>query len=295
MSFHTWLASTPKYHLMSSVMDDTAGQRSREPCSLPKDAGSRHEAAVKQTTPILLTPLTDDQAATPRAAAYSSTPLLCNSRHGFPSSGRQYQPITPPADSLDAPSAQSIELTSQIHWNQSPSSSSLKAVASQQNLLTPPTEPPNQLHLQSRDREHTRLEWSYADQTVLHSTEWLLPSPPTSPKTAIVQRRLDTTSTIKSRTPTLSEPNGHRSPPTQGSRRKQSHDIGPQHSPDPMFQTSTDPHYWSTNCTVLKADTSIGVGNVISPTCMVGLPFGGMTEMALPLPSTGLSGVSDDE
>ena len=62
-----------------------------------------------------------------------------------------------------------------------------------------------------------------------------------------------------------------------------------------MLQTSTEPHYWSTNCTVLKADTSLDPGNVVSPTCMVGLPFGGMVEMILPLPKGEITGRSDYE
>ena len=54
---------------------------------------------------------------------------------------------------------------------------------------------------------------------------------------------------------------------------------------DPMWQTSSDPHFWSVNRTVLKADSSTEVGNVVSPTWMVGLPFGSITEMAECYPS----------
>jgi hypothetical protein len=48
---------------------------------------------------------------------------------------------------------------------------------------------------------------------------------------------------------------------------------GPIDSPytDPMHQTSTVPNYWSRSRTVLKADTNIEDGNVISPTFMLGL------------------------
>ena len=49
---------------------------------------------------------------------------------------------------------------------------------------------------------------------------------------------------------------------------------------DPMYQTSSDPQYWGANRTILKVDASTENGNVISPTWMVGLPFGSMTEMA---------------
>ena len=49
---------------------------------------------------------------------------------------------------------------------------------------------------------------------------------------------------------------------------------------DPMYQTSSDPQYWATNRTILKVDANTEHGNVISPTWMVGLPLGSMTEMA---------------
>ena len=49
---------------------------------------------------------------------------------------------------------------------------------------------------------------------------------------------------------------------------------------DPKWQTSSDPHFWSNNRTILKSDGSTENGNVVSPTWMVGLPFGSMTEMA---------------
>ena len=54
---------------------------------------------------------------------------------------------------------------------------------------------------------------------------------------------------------------------------------------DPMWQTSSDPHYWSTNCTILKSDRCLETGNVVSPTWMIGLPCGGMVEMAHHYPS----------
>ncbi|KAK3697711.1 hypothetical protein LTR37_017293 [Vermiconidia calcicola] len=44
---------------------------------------------------------------------------------------------------------------------------------------------------------------------------------------------------------------------------------------DPMLQTSSDPHFWGTNCTILRADRNLEPGNVISPTAMIGLPCGG--------------------
>ncbi|KAK5168830.1 uncharacterized protein LTR77_006139 [Saxophila tyrrhenica] len=59
---------------------------------------------------------------------------------------------------------------------------------------------------------------------------------------------------------------------------------GPKSNHDSKLQTAIEPPHWSTNCTVLKADSSTDKGNVVSPTCMVGLPFGGMVEMMLPLP-----------
>ena len=59
---------------------------------------------------------------------------------------------------------------------------------------------------------------------------------------------------------------------------------------DPMLQTSSDPHYWSTNRTILKSDGHTDPGNVVSPTWMVGLPFGSMTEMAQSYPSAGCLG-----
>ena len=49
---------------------------------------------------------------------------------------------------------------------------------------------------------------------------------------------------------------------------------------DPMWQTSSDPHFWSVNRTILRSDRLVDPGNAISPTWMIGLPFGGMTEMA---------------
>jgi hypothetical protein len=39
---------------------------------------------------------------------------------------------------------------------------------------------------------------------------------------------------------------------------------------DHMWQISSDPHYWTTNRTVLKADANIDHGNVVSPTWMIG-------------------------
>ena len=50
---------------------------------------------------------------------------------------------------------------------------------------------------------------------------------------------------------------------------------------DPMWQTSTDPAYWDRrDGSPLRADTCLEPGNVVSPTHMIGLPFGGMVEMA---------------
>lgn len=39
---------------------------------------------------------------------------------------------------------------------------------------------------------------------------------------------------------------------------------------DPMWQTSSEPHYWTRNRTILKVDASVEHGNVVSPTWMVG-------------------------
>ena len=46
---------------------------------------------------------------------------------------------------------------------------------------------------------------------------------------------------------------------------------------DPKWQTSSDPHYWTVNRTVLKADTSVEHGNVVSPAFMIGAGFSSMT------------------
>ena len=54
-----------------------------------------------------------------------------------------------------------------------------------------------------------------------------------------------------------------------------------------MWQTSSDPNFWNNNRTVLKSDSSIEPGNVLSPTWMIGLPFGSMTEMAGMYPPRG--------
>jgi hypothetical protein len=61
---------------------------------------------------------------------------------------------------------------------------------------------------------------------------------------------------------------------------------------DPMYQTSSDPQYWATNRTILKVDANTEHGNVISPTWMVGLPFGSMTEMAEAYPELDKRSVS---
>lgn len=63
---------------------------------------------------------------------------------------------------------------------------------------------------------------------------------------------------------------------------------------DPMWQTSSDPHYWSRNRTVLKSDCNIEIGNVTSPTWMIGLPFGGMTEMAMCYPQVEQGAIKGD-
>jgi hypothetical protein len=39
---------------------------------------------------------------------------------------------------------------------------------------------------------------------------------------------------------------------------------------DPMWQMSSDPHYWTRNRTILKVDANVEHGNVLSPTFMVG-------------------------
>jgi hypothetical protein len=52
-----------------------------------------------------------------------------------------------------------------------------------------------------------------------------------------------------------------------------------------MWQTSMEPPYWSTNRTILRCDRNLEPGNVVSPTWMIGLPCGGMIEMAHYYPS----------
>lgn len=54
---------------------------------------------------------------------------------------------------------------------------------------------------------------------------------------------------------------------------------------DPMWQTSMEPPDWTTNRTILRCDRRLDPGNVISPTWMIGLPCGGMVEMAHCYPS----------
>lgn len=52
---------------------------------------------------------------------------------------------------------------------------------------------------------------------------------------------------------------------------------------DPMWQTSTDPHFWATNRTILRSDRHIKPGNVVSPTWMIGLPCGGKSSFGYKL------------
>jgi hypothetical protein len=62
-------------------------------------------------------------------------------------------------------------------------------------------------------------------------------------------------------------------------------DDSPPADEKPKIRNSSDVPEWTTNFTVLKCDTRLGCGNVTSPTFMVGLPFGGITEMACYYPS----------
>ncbi len=124
----------------------------------------------------------------------------------------------------------------------------------------------------------------------------MMPSPPTSPaifaplappiKALSIELQHNITTSSPAIYPTNSLPAPHKtSRPTRFKQNPVPLINSPHHySLDPHMQTSTDPHEWKLNCLVLNADTSLEVGNVTSPTLMVGLPFGGMVEGVVPSP-----------
>jgi hypothetical protein len=260
---------------MSSAMDDTAGYRPNTTHSRSKRSGIRHGVVLNQTTPLLLMPF-EDQAATNTVDPPSPRRDPADGTYDFAHPGYQYQLMTPPTDTLDAPPDSSSDQILQPYYGKYVQSS--QAIESDRILSTPPTGVTS-LPL-SRDHQNWGPPQSCKDRTSTSHTQWLLPSPPTSPPNIIVEVPPDFTKPGKL---TTSRPG------------KQPHDVSYRAFSGPMLQTSTVPPRWSTNCTVLKADTSIDVGNVTSPTCMIGLPFGGMTEMTLPLPPGEIKGISCDD
>jgi hypothetical protein len=85
-------------------------------------------------------------------------------------------------------------------------------------------------------------------------------SPQKSSPTSIQSNKL--VSLSPDRSPWTTLPSSSMPPPTLPWR---------QETADPMWQASSDPHYWTRNRTILKVDASVDHGNVVSPTWMVGM------------------------
>jgi hypothetical protein len=269
MAFHQWLSSAPKHHLTSSTADGFASSKSNtaRPCSQQPLPGMTSHARRHTSSPSNLVTMTDQA---PSWNVYDSGIVAGYkvSKHPAVAPPAAFQPITPPVDIDDVPQyggEMYALFPDQHHWDtrtgldQMGYSSRIPSGGS--HHAAPPS-----VEVRSRvcaSGNHHNL----ANQKA--GGRGTLPSPPSSPQPV----------------PRQSSVPKHGAQSRPASSRPKSNKVGRSSCNDPMLHTSTDPHYWAVNCTVLKADTNIEIGNVTSPTCMIGLPFGGMVEMALPMPS----------
>lgn len=268
MSYHQWLSCAPKHHLTSSAQDgfSKSGSNNAHPVAPHHHLATTGHAAVSML-PSNFPSSRTHQAATSAPATAQSFVEKSSSRR-IPPSPLLYQPITPPTQGGDNVPYESSADGS--HVNASIGSTHIQAYDMKsptwpsrdgQRLLSPM--PPSPSPSPSHDLAG---RMPAGKDSVIRRSKTALPSPPSSPQA-----------------PLKSVPESTRSKHFTGKPpRLQSVEHWRPTFSDPTMQTSIDPHFWSTNCTVLKADTHLKIGSVISPTCMVGLPFGSMTEMAVP-------------
>lgn len=263
MSYHTWLSSTPKHQPTFSRVDDPASQASIMPIGTGQWSGTvqgnRPHHQGLQSPP---NSLTSCDISKMHPASHSNSP---DGRHAttgfaFPS------PVEHPATSFPPQHCPPMHSFTQYPAIPQPSAG---------NDLVSENSRPNQQdpkrYSSTGVRSHAKPQQKLPSLAATHPAKYcqkpsntMLPSPPSSPPCS-ADRVLPPSAEI---------------PPTQ-LPTPAPEEPWPVYT-DPMLQTSSDPHFWGTNCTILRADRKIEPGNVISPTAMVGLPCGGMIEMTLP-------------
>ena len=269
MSFHTWLASTPKHHLTSYAMDEVVARKGLTSGRRPKHTGNTgygHAAAAHHHFPTYLMPY--EQQAAVDALPPSLRPNRPIINDDFDVVGMPHPPITPPTDKLP--------YSPECVYDHSPPSGP-KEHYLPEGYHVPHVQPHPSASRQMKSSPARDICHPPTTKDPVRHQKGLLPSPPASPQHVMSETLLH----VANARP-LPSPGGTETPSNLPSQ-------------DPMFQTSTNAHFWSTNCTVLKVDTCIRHGNVTSPTCMVGLPFGSMTEMIVPSSFSGSDNVNDHD
>jgi hypothetical protein len=266
--YHNWLAATPKYHISSSVVDNKSTGKVGKPRCRPKHTVD-NLATLPHRQPLQHGPPTQrsNQASmTPTPASYRPPQPV---HTVMPPSAAFYLPITPPMDMLDDPSTDDDGMFYDSGFPEELTASLFDGFEIPQDPTVKDVRPEiSRDHMATKPLRHQAATYHFSQSTTM------LPSPPSSP-TATLQ----TPPLPKSKITTTSSL-------TKEKVGKPANALPLESFPDPMMQTSTVPFYWGSDCTVLKADTSIQHGSVTSPTCMVGLPFGSMTEMSLPHPGS---------
>lgn len=272
MSYHQWLSGTPKYHLTSAATGAASVPKSTKTHYRPDFSLTCVVDPVIEQTPLFTSPAPLNYDTSLVSFDFSQQAAVQDfADYAIDYWAAEGLPITPPWQPSD------VSFTDNLHSQAYPCYQAFNGdggLVEMSNLenAPPPLQttgivaPARTSRVQCQDNPSSQtdaqLNSSKAQQTLL--------SPPSTPQ-----------GNVK-----VSSPAPQGSLPTE----QRTNIVGTAaRTPccvytDPMMQTSTVPHYWSTNFTVLRADTSTVPGNVVSPTCMVGLPFGGMVEMTLPHP-----------
>ena len=277
MSYHQWLSSAPKHHLTSSTPDGFSSFKlnTARPYSSQPPTEKNHPARRPMAPPTI--PATKANQAPPFnrrdsgfAVSYSAA------EYPVAVSPANFNPFTPPSEIDDM-----VQTGGEVYQKhreyriRDVQVDSMEVEYSNRPQPNPNMSTTSSSHnRQSRDAKSGSISGNPAKKG---SHRTMLPSPPQSP------RMSTRPSPVPIRNVAVRKSSSH---PKTLTGNRPAYD-------DPMMQTSTDPHYWAVNCTVLKADTRMEPGNVISPTCMIGLPFGGMVEMTLPLPPADSSELYD--
>ena len=263
MSYHTWLSSTPKHQPPSSRVDDPASQASIMPIGTGQWSGTvqgyQPHCRGLQSPPNSFTSC-DTPRVYPESHSRSPDGRSADTSLAFPSPMEHAATSFPPQHYLP------MHTFTQYSAQHQPSAGS--GLVSNNNR---PNDHNPKDYSSTDARPRAKAQQKFSSLAATHPAKYrqvppntMLPSPPSSPSCS----------------PDQALPLPTEMPPPQLPTPAPEAPWGVY--TDPMLQTSSDPHFWGTNCTILRADRNLEPGNVISPTAMIGLPCGGMIEMTLP-------------